>query len=295
MIPQDNRWLSSGIWGDVGTPAITGNPYVSEQIGIYFTKPHILPSPCRPIISITETVVRILDPTQGSVEMGIQVSEDGITWNDAESDVISPVIANMFRYKVMMHASSPMGNALVDSITASMVVAAYEQGLGESLGIDAIITSIIWGKPPIIVTPPSAPIPDRTLEFLGKGLRFPFTFQVRSGGAQISTATSSDHAHIHESIRQILGTKKGERFMRPEFGTRLHELVFERNDRLLYGLIRHEVIDALDTWEPRVIIKDVAVGPDSLNDHLVIVDIWYRLISSQVEGNLVYPFYRELE
>lgn len=136
---------------------------------------------------------------------------------------------------------------------------------------------------------------DPALDFLGKGLRFPFAFQRRSGGTQISTATSSDHAHIHESIRQILGTRRGERFMRPEFGTRLHELVFEQNERLLYGLIRHEVIEVLDLWEPRVIVTDVAVGADESDGNLVLVNIRYRLISSQVEGNLVYPFYRELE
>ncbi|MCE5313993.1 MAG: GPW/gp25 family protein [Armatimonadota bacterium] len=133
------------------------------------------------------------------------------------------------------------------------------------------------------------------LEFLGKGLKFPFTFQKRSGGAQISTATSSDHAHIHESIRQILGTKRGERFMRPDFGTRLHELVFEPNDQILYGLIRHEVTDALDTWEPRIVVTDVSVGSDENDEHLVLVNISYRLISAQIESNFVYPFYRELE
>lgn len=144
-------------------------------------------------------------------------------------------------------------------------------------------------------TAPKAQAADPVLEFLGKGLKFPFTFQRSSGGAQISTATSSDHAHIHESIRQILGTKKGERFMRPEFGTRLHELIFEPNDRLLYGLIRHEVIEALDEWEPRIIITDVLVDTSDSDDHLVLVNINYRLISSQVEGNMVFPFWRELE
>lgn len=136
---------------------------------------------------------------------------------------------------------------------------------------------------------------DRALEFLGKGLKFPFTFQKRSGGAQISTATSSDHAHIHESIRQILGTRKGERFMRPEFGTRLNELVFEPNEDLLFGLIRHEVKEALEEWEPRIIVRDVEISTDQSNEHLVLVNIRYRLISSQVEGNMVYPFYRESE
>jgi phage baseplate assembly protein W len=133
------------------------------------------------------------------------------------------------------------------------------------------------------------------LEFLGKGLKFPFTFQRRSGGAQISTATSSDHAHIHESIRQILGTKKGERFMRPDFGTRLHELVFEPSDQLLYGLIRHEVMEALDAWEPRIIVTEVSVSADESDEHLVLVNIIYKLISSQTESNCVFPFWRELE
>ncbi|MEN6521093.1 MAG: GPW/gp25 family protein [Armatimonadota bacterium] len=135
---------------------------------------------------------------------------------------------------------------------------------------------------------------DPALEFLGKGLKFPFTFQRRSGGTQISTATSSDHAHIHESIRQTLGTRKGERFMRPEFGSDLHKLIFEPNDRILYGLIRHEVVDALDKWEPRIIVTDIAVEQGD-DEHLVLVNISYRLISSQVEGNMVYPFYRESE
>jgi len=295
MIPQDNTWLSTGAWGDVGAPAVSASSYITEQIGVYYTKPHMLASPCRPIISITDAVVAIVDPTQGSVGIGIQVSNDGIDWYDAEPGVASPIIANMFRHRVTMRASSAMGNALVDSLTSSVLVTSYEQRLEGALGFDVAITSILWGRPAVDVAPPPAPMPDRTLEFLGKGLRFPFTFQRRSGGAQISTATSSDHAHIHESIRQIMGTKKGERFMRPEFGTRLHELIFERNDRLLYGLIRHEVMEALDAWEPRIIIRDVVVGPDSADDHLVLVDIRYRLISSQVEGNLVYPFYRELE
>jgi phage baseplate assembly protein W len=137
--------------------------------------------------------------------------------------------------------------------------------------------------------------PNPALEFLGKGLKFPFAFQRRSGGTQISTATSSDHAHIHESIRQILGTRKGERFLRPDFGTSLHKLVFEPNDHILFGLIRYEVMTALDQWEPRIIVNDVAVIADSADEHLVLVSISYRLISCQVEGNMVYPFFRELE
>ena len=132
-------------------------------------------------------------------------------------------------------------------------------------------------------------------DFLGKGLRFPFAFQRRSGGAQVSTVTSMDHAHIHESILQILGTRPGERFMSPEFGSRLKDLVFEPNDSVLKGLIRHYVIDAIERWEKRVYVTDGAFddSPDIVDANNIPVRISYRVIVTQVTGNLVWPFCRD--
>ncbi|MHB9023477.1 MAG: GPW/gp25 family protein [Armatimonadota bacterium] len=126
-------------------------------------------------------------------------------------------------------------------------------------------------------------------DILGRGLKFPFQFHKRYGGAAISTATSQDQEHIHESLRQILGTRRGERFLRPDFGCRLHELLFECNDAILHGLLRHEIRDALARWEPRIIIDEVLVTADA---HVVLVNVQYRLIGSQVAQNFVYPFYR---
>ena len=135
-----------------------------------------------------------------------------------------------------------------------------------------------------------------TLDFLGKGLKYPFRFLRRSGGAAVSVATSQEHAHIHESILQILGTRPGERFMNPEFGSRLRDLVFEQNDTVLKGLVRHHVIDAIRRWEKRVRVTDVSFDDSSANidRNVLLVRITYRVIESQVEGNLVYPFFREL-
>ena len=131
-------------------------------------------------------------------------------------------------------------------------------------------------------------------DFLGKGLRFPFAFARRSGGAQVSTVTSTEHAHIHESILQILGTRPGERFMNPEFGSRLKDLVFEPNDSVLKGLIRHYVIDAIERWEKRVYVTDVSFddSPEAVDANAIPVRISYRVIDTQVEGNLVWPFCR---
>jgi len=132
-------------------------------------------------------------------------------------------------------------------------------------------------------------------DFLGKGLRFPFAFQKRSGGAQVSTVTSMDHAHIHESILQILGTRPGERFMNAEFGSHVKDLVFEPNDRVLRGLLRHYIIDAIERWEKRVYVTDVSFdeSPETTDANTILVCISYRVIDTQVAGNLVWPFCRD--
>lgn len=134
------------------------------------------------------------------------------------------------------------------------------------------------------------------MDFLGKGLRFPFAFARRSGGAQVSTVTSMDHAHIHESILQILGTRPGERFMNPEFGSHVKDLVFEPNDRVLRGLLRHYIIDAIERWEKRVYVTDVSFdeSPEAIDSNTLYVRISYRVIDTQVAGNMVYPFCREM-
>lgn len=127
-------------------------------------------------------------------------------------------------------------------------------------------------------------------DILGQGCKFPFQFGKLTGATVTSTATSRDQQHIHESIRQILGTPRGTRFLHPEFGCRLQEFIFEGNDAILCGLVRHEVITALARWEPRLVVDEVSVTSEQ---HVVTVTILYHLIASQIAGNLVYPFHRE--
>ena len=83
--------------------------------------------------------------------------------------------------------------------------------------------------------------------------------------------------------------------MNPEFGSRLKDLVFEQNDEVLKALVRHYVIDAIKRWEKRVVITGVEFddAPVNKDRNLLLVRINYRVIQSQVEGNLVYPFYRK--
>lgn len=69
---------------------------------------------------------------------------------------------------------------------------------------------------------------------------------------------------VGASIRQILGTRIGERVMLPEFGSRIWELLFEPIDAVTVSLARVYTIEAIKKWEPRVLLNDidVRINPD---------------------------------
>jgi Bacteriophage baseplate protein W len=130
-------------------------------------------------------------------------------------------------------------------------------------------------------------------DYLGTGWAFPV--RVDDNGA---LEMSAYEQNIKESIRIILGTAKGERQMRPDFGCGIHELVFARNDHATAGLAIYHVEQALIRWEPRIeLIKvDAAPGVEvtsaaiAAGDQLII-SIDYRVIATNSIFNLVYPFY----
>ena len=130
-------------------------------------------------------------------------------------------------------------------------------------------------------------------DYLGQGLKFPFGFERLRGTLQVSTSASVQHEHIRESILQILQTTPGERMMNPEFGSRLNELVFENNTDVLKSLLRYHIKAALDRWEKRIEVSGIEFPEGSPDENALPVKISYRIIRSQVEGNLVYPFERE--
>ena len=121
---------------------------------------------------------------------------------------------------------------------------------------------------------------------IGTGIAFPLRFDDR-GSLRLSDGEQS----VRDAIAIILGTAPGERPMRPEFGCRVHELVFDSVDALTAGRIEREVRVALDRWEPRIDVVDVAVHAAEAADGVLAIGITYRLRATNDVRNLVYPFY----
>jgi phage baseplate assembly protein W len=122
--------------------------------------------------------------------------------------------------------------------------------------------------------------------FLGQGWSFPLGVDSRGGIA----LSRYDH-DIREAITIILSTARGERVMRPEFGSSIHEFVFAPNNATTAGLLAYAVREALARWEPRIDLDDVNVQPDPLEDNRLLINIRYRVKATNDEVNLVYPFY----
>jgi phage baseplate assembly protein W len=131
-------------------------------------------------------------------------------------------------------------------------------------------------------------------DYLGKGLAFPLQINV-----QANLRLSADISNIEESIRIILGTKLGERVYRPDFGSRLDELVFAPMNTETLLLIRLYVEEALERWEPRIdldrVVVEVAASllnpiSGSEQGRLNII-IQYRPKNAHGYRSLVYPFY----
>lgn len=75
---------------------------------------------------------------------------------------------------------------------------------------------------------------------------------------------------ITQSIKTILSTTPGERLMLPEFGSNLKEYVFEQLDISTSELIIAEVEIALERWEDRISVIDVAVEEDPDGNAIVL-------------------------
>ena len=123
--------------------------------------------------------------------------------------------------------------------------------------------------------------------FLGVGVGFP---------VRVDTAGNLVVAAYEESVRQsiliVLGTAKGERAMRPDFGCSIYDWVFEPSTAATSGQISQAVQEALLLFEPRIDVVEVQVQPNR-EGNCLLASIDYQVRATNNAFNLVYPFYLE--
>lgn len=121
--------------------------------------------------------------------------------------------------------------------------------------------------------------------FLGTGWSFPPSFT--SNGL----VTVSAEQDIYESLWILLSTTPGERVMQPAYGCGLKAHVFDNLDESSFAVIRDLVEKAILFFEPRVTVELIDINDENYLEGKILLNIVYRVRSTNNRYNLVYPFY----
>lgn len=121
--------------------------------------------------------------------------------------------------------------------------------------------------------------------FLGTGWSFPPSFT--SNGL----VTVSAEQDIYESLWILLSTTPGERVMQPAYGCGLKAHVFDNLDESSFAVMRDLIEKAILFFEPRVTVELIDINDEHYLEGKILLNIVYRVRSTNNRYNLVYPFY----
>jgi phage baseplate assembly protein W len=86
---------------------------------------------------------------------------------------------------------------------------------------------------------------------------------------------------ISRSIRNIVFTLPGEKFFNENFGSRVSKSLFENVDEISASIIKDEIENSINNYEPRVQLIEVQTIPDYDNGAFDVI-INYRIIGADV-------------
>ena len=89
---------------------------------------------------------------------------------------------------------------------------------------------------------------------------------------------------VRDAIRIVLSTRPGEQLMRREFGGGLDRLLHSPNTLATRREMRDLVQDALERWEPRILLDSVEAWEVPDDPSQVRVEIGYRLARTGAPG-----------
>lgn len=122
--------------------------------------------------------------------------------------------------------------------------------------------------------------------FLGAGMKFPPRVNPATGRFVVSEGREN----VKESVYLILMTQKTERWIHPDFGSRLMSYTFMDTSVTMLNIMAREITEDILNKEPRVADVNIDIDPNIKNGCLI-VNIDYRIIADNTRDNMVFPFY----
>ena len=87
------------------------------------------------------------------------------------------------------------------------------------------------------------------------GLKVPFV----SGTGGYFQQSFDTNDQVKQNLINFLKTKKGERRMMPEFGTKLYNVLFEQKDENFNSIAKNIISEEINYWIPEVSIQDIQI------------------------------------
>jgi phage baseplate assembly protein W len=99
-------------------------------------------------------------------------------------------------------------------------------------------------------------------------IKFPFRDDTINGKLFAMNTTSVDD--VRSSLYFFLNTKKGERWYDPDFGTRLHEFIFDKNDGVTGLAIKNSLKEDVEKYFRNVKIEEITIDQSEETNKLAI-------------------------
>ena len=90
-----------------------------------------------------------------------------------------------------------------------------------------------------------------------------------------------NESSIARSIRNLVLTYPGERFFNQNLGSKVSKSLFENIDSISSSIIRDEIVNTINNYEPRVNLINVVVNPN-YDENEFIVTIFYNIVGIDV-------------
>jgi|SRR3954471_7906596 len=130
--------------------------------------------------------------------------------------------------------------------------------------------------------------------FLGTGWSFPpeFVTEQVDGATVGHVLMTSDEQDIEASLRILLTTAEGERFLNPKYGLDLHDQIFESLSTTAMNYLVDRIRDGILIYEPRIEITSLQLEPTREVEGVVLLLLEYRVRTTNSRYNLVFPYYQ---
>jgi phage baseplate assembly protein W len=110
------------------------------------------------------------------------------------------------------------------------------------------------------------------------------SFQTTSGKGVFSLSYTTEDQAI-SNLTNLLLTRKGERYMQPNFGTNIYDSIFEQNTDILSDNLQSSLQDDINFWLPYITLLNVDVFRNAQYENTLHIQIGFRV--TNVGANLV--------